>query len=136
MLLAVAGTMALSLEAHAADPQAVGTSRAATALASDSRPATNGLRPLDASVFALGEGSAVIYYTRDPGRADAVRVVTTVGNAPDDVTAPVRFVSYLSPGQTAEISVAGIVGTEPAVLELVYDGTLLTVRPAMARPQG
>ena len=51
-------------------------------------------------------------------------------------TAPVRLVSYLSPGQTAEISIAGIIGTEPAVLELAYDGAFLTVRPATARPQG
>ena len=136
MLLAVAGTMALSLGGHAADLHAVSASRAVIAPTSDSHLAIGGLRPLGASVIALGEGSAVVYYTHDPSRADVVRVVTTVGTAPDSAATPVRFVSYLSPGQKTEISVAGAVGTEPAVLDLAYDGDLLTVWPATARPKG
>jgi hypothetical protein len=64
------------------------------------------------------------------------RVVTTVGTAPDGAATPVRFVSYLSPGQKTEISVAGGVGTEPTVVELAYDGDLLTVWPATARSKG
>jgi hypothetical protein len=45
-------------------------------------------------------------------------------------------VSYLSPGQKAEVSVAGLVGTEPDTLELAYDGTGLAVRPVTSRPEG
>jgi hypothetical protein len=65
-----------------------------------------------------------------------VRVVTTVGTDPDGASTPARFVSYLSPGQKAEISVAGAVDTEPASLELAYDGGLLKVRSVTAQPEG
>ena len=44
--------------------------------------------------------------------------------------------SHLAPGQGAEVSVAGAAGTEPASLELAYDGDLLTVRSVTAQPEG
>ena len=80
-------------------------------------PRDGGVRELDtedARVIALGTGSAVVYYTYDEGGADAVRVVTTVGTDADGAAPPARFVSYLAPGQKAEVSVAGAVGTVPA----------------------
>ena len=137
-LLALAGTLALAGEARAADTQAVDTYLAITGTdsAPDGRPAAGELAPLDPYVVALGAGSAVVYYTYDPEGADVARVVTTIGTDPDGAAAPARFVSYLSPGQKAEVSVAGAVGTEPASLELAYDGGLLTVRPVTAPPQG
>jgi hypothetical protein len=45
-------------------------------------------------------------------------------------------VSHLSPGQKAEVSVAGTAGAGPTALELAYDGGLLTVRSVTARPEG
>lgn len=136
-LLAMAGALALAGGARAADTQAVGTYlTTTTGLPSDGRPAAGELPPLDARVVALGEGSAVVHYTFDEEGADVVRVVTTVRTAPEGAAAPARFVSHLSPGQKAEVSVAGAVGTDPAVLELAYDGGLLTVRSVTAQPEG
>jgi hypothetical protein len=137
-LLALAGTLALAGGARAADTRAVDTHLAITGTgpAPDGRPAAGELRPLDARVVALGAGSAVVYYTYDPEGADVVQVVTTVGTGPDGASTPARFVSYLSPGQKAEVSVAGAVGTEPASLELAYDGGLLAVRTVTAQPEG
>ena len=135
-LLALAGALALAGEARAADTQAVDTYLAITGLVPDDRPAAGELCPLDARVVTLGEDSAVVYYTYDAEGADVVRVVTTVGSDPNGTAAPARFVSYLSPGQKAEVSVAGAVGTEPAVLELAYDGGLLTVWSITAQPEG
>jgi hypothetical protein len=134
-LLTLAGVLALAGEARAADTAAVDTYLAATGLASDGRPAGD-LAPLDPRIVTLGEGSAVVYYTHDADGADVVRVVTTVGTDADGAAAPARFVSYLSPGQKAEVLVAGAVGTEPAVLELAYDGGLLKVRSVTAQPEG
>ncbi|HEX6011312.1 MAG TPA: hypothetical protein VFY87_05790 [Geminicoccaceae bacterium] len=116
--LALAGTLALAGGAHATDTQAAGE-----------------VRPLDARVVALGEGSAVVYYTHGPEGADVARVITTVAADPNGAASPARFVSYLSPGQKAEVSVAGAVGTEPAVLELAYDGGRLAVRSVTAQPE-
>jgi hypothetical protein len=132
-LLTMTGALALAGEAraadtHGADLQAVDTYLAITAASE--------LCPLDARVVALGGGSAVVYYTFDEDGADLVRVVTTVGTDPDGAAAPARFVSHLSPGQKAEVSVAGAVGTEPASLELAYDGGLLTVRPVSREDHG
>jgi hypothetical protein len=45
-------------------------------------------------------------------------------------------VSHLSPGQKAEVTVAGAVGTDPTVLELAYDGGLLTALSVTAQPEG
>jgi hypothetical protein len=78
----------------------------------------------------------VVYHTYDEEGADIVRVVTTVATDPEGAAAPARFVSYLSPGQRAEVAGAGAAGTEPASLELAYDGGLLTVRLAAAQPEG
>ena len=137
-LLATAGVLALAGQARATDTRAADTYLVITGTGSapDGRSAAGELPPLDARVVALGEGSAVVYYTYDPEGADVVRVVTTVGTDPDGTAAPARFVSHLSPGQTAEVSVAGAVGTDPAVLELAYDGGLLTVRSVAAQPEG
>jgi hypothetical protein len=136
-LLAVAGTLAFAGAARAADTRAVDTYLAITGTASApaGRPAAGDLAPLDARVVALGAGSAVVYYdTRDEGRADVVRVVTTVGTDADGAAPPARFVSYLAPGQKAEVSVAGAAGAAPDVIELAYDGRLLAVRPVPAQP--
>jgi hypothetical protein len=94
------------------------------------------IAPLAARVVALGGGSAVVHYTYDEEGADVVRVVTTVGTGPEGAATPARFVSHLSPGQRAEVSVAGAAGTEPEVFELAYDGGLLTVRSITAQPEG
>lgn len=133
-LLALTGALTLAGTARAADTQAIDTYLAITASAPAARPA-GGLAPLDARVIALGTGSAVVYYTYDEGGADAVRVVTTVGTDADGTAPPARFVSYLAPGQTAEVSVAGAVGSAPAALELAYDGVRLAVRSVTARPE-
>ena len=139
-LLATAGVLALAGQARATDTRAADTYLAITGTGSapDGRPAAGELAPLDARVVALGEGSAVVHYTYDPDGADVVRVVTTVGTEAGGAAAPARFVSHLSPGQKAEVSVAGAAGTEPAVLELAYEGGLLRVRSvaAAARPEG
>jgi hypothetical protein len=136
-LLALASTVALTGAAHAADTRAaVDTYLAITSTGSaPAGRADDGLCPLDARVVALGTGSAVVYYTYDPEGADVIRVVTTVGTETDGASPSARFVSYLAPGQKAEVSVAGAVGTEPARLELAYDGDQLAVRPARERPQ-
>ncbi len=42
--------------------------------------------------------------------------------------------SYLAPGQKAEVSVATAAGAAPDVIELAYDGRLLAVRPVPAQP--
>ena len=139
-LLAMAGALALAGEARAADTRAVDTYLAVTGTGSapDARPAAGELPPLAARVVTLGEGSAVVYYTYDPEGDDVVRVVTTVGTGPGGAAAPARLVSHLSPGQRAEVSVAGAAGAALAVLELAYDGGLLRVRSvaAAARPEG
>ena len=137
LLASLAGSLTLAGEARAADAQAVDTYLAITGTGSapDGRLAAGELPPLDARVVALGGGTAVVYYTHDE-RGDVVRVVTTVGTGPEDAAAPARFVSYLSPGQKAEVSVAGAVGTDPTVLELAYDGGLLTALSVTAQPEG
>jgi len=138
LLASLAGSLTLAGEARAADAQAVDTYLAITGTGSapDGRLAAGELPPLDARVVALGGRSVVVYYTYDEEGADVVRVVTTVGTGPEDAAAPARFVSYLSPGQKAEVSVAGAVGTDPIVLELAYDGGLLTARSVTAQPEG
>ena len=134
-LLAVMGALALAGHARADGTQAADTYFAIAAAAPDGQAVGSWLCPLDAHVVALGEGSAVVYYTYDAEGADVVRVVTTVATDPDGAAAPTRFVSYLSPGQKAEVAVAGAVGTAPAVLELAYDGVYLAVRSAAAQPE-
>ena len=138
LLASLAGSLTLAGEARAADAQAVDTYLAITGTGSapDGRLAAGELPPLDARVVALGGRSAVVYYTYDEAGADVVRVVTTVGTGPEGAAAPARFVSHLSPGQRAEVSVAGAVGTDPTVLELAYDGGLLTARSVTAQPEG
>ncbi|HEY0134915.1 MAG TPA: hypothetical protein VGB85_12565, partial [Nannocystis sp.] len=59
-----------------------------------------------------------------------------VGTGPEGAATPARFVNHLSPGQSAEVSVAGAAGTRLDVLELAYDGGLLTVRSVTAQPEG
>jgi hypothetical protein len=138
LLALLAGSLALPGGARAADTEAVDIYLAitGTSWAPAGRPAPSELPPLDARVVALGEGSAVVHYTFDEEGTDVVHVVTTVATGPDGAAAPARFVSHLSPGQRAEVSVAGAVGTEPASLELAYDGGLLTVRSVLAQPEG
>ena len=134
--LALTGALALAGTARAADTRAVDTYLATTGTAPDDRPAAGGPAPLEARVVALGTGSAVVYYTRDEGGADVVRVVTTVGTDAEGAAPAARFVSHLAAGQRAEVSVAGPAGTAPAALELAYDGVRLAVRPATAaRPE-
>jgi hypothetical protein len=130
-LLALTGALTLAGTARAADTRATDTYLAITAAA----PAADGLAPLEARVVALGTGSAVVYYTREDGEADAVRVVTTVGTDAEGAAPPARFVSHLAAGQRAEVSVAGPAATAPAALELAYDGVRLAVRPAAAQPR-
>lgn len=132
-LLAAAATLALAGGAHAAATQAADSYLAITGSVPEGSPAAEELAPLNAYVVSLGEGSAVAYYTFDVDGADLVRVVTTVATG---VGGPARLVSYLSPGQKAEVSLAGAVGTDPTVLELAYNGGLLEVRSITAQPEG
>jgi hypothetical protein len=134
-LLATVGALTLASPARAADLQAADTYLAVTGVAPRSQ-GVGELRPLQARAVALGEGSAVVYYTYDAEAANVVRVVTTIATDRDGAAAPTRFVSYLAPGQKAEVSVAGAAGTEPDTLELAYDGTGLAVRSVTSRPQG
>ncbi len=136
LLASLAGSLTLAGEARAADAQAVDTYLAITGTGSapDGRLAAGELPPLDARVVALGGRSAVVYYTYNEEGADVVRVVTTVGTDLGGAAAPARFVSHLSPGQKAEVSVAGAAGAAPDVIELAYDGRLLAVRPVPAQP--
>jgi hypothetical protein len=137
LLASLAGSLTLAGEARAADAQAVDTYLAITGTGSapDGRLAAGELPPLDARVVALG-GAPPSSTTRTTRRGDVVRVVTTVGTGPEGAAAPARFVSHLSPGQRAEVSVAGAVGTDPTVLELAYDGGLLTALSVTAQPEG
>lgn len=139
LLASLAGSLTLAGEARAADAQAVDTYLAITGTGSapDGRLAAGELPPLDARVVALGEGTAVVYYEHDAtGGGDALRVVTTVVAGPGGSAAPARFVSHLSPGQRAEVAVAGAVGAGPTALELAYDGGLLTALSVTAQPEG
>ncbi len=136
LLALLAGSSALPGGAHAADTQAADAYLAITGLAPGGRVPAGAPCPLDARVVALGEGTAVVYYTYDEEGADALRVVTTVVAGPGGSAAPARFVSRLAPGQRAEVSAAGAAGTGPAWLELAYDGGLLTVRSVTAQPEG
>ena len=145
--LATAGALAFAGQALAGQALAYDTRPAdaylaitGTGPAPDGRPTADAPRPLDARVVALGEGTAVVYYTYDEEGGDALRVVTTVVAGPGGSAAAARFVSHLTPGQRAEVSAAGPAGTGPASLELAYDGGRLVVRPvpvgAQAGPQG
>ena len=135
-LLALTGAIVLAGTAHAADTRAVDTYLAITGSAPAGRADADGLHPLVARVVTLGEGSAVIYYTHDAQEGDVARVITTLRTDRDGTSPSARFVSYLAPGQKAEVSVAGAVGSEAPSLELAYDGGLLTVRSASAQPEG
>ena len=133
--LVLAGALASAGPALAGGPQPVDTYLAITGLAADGQLRAGELRPLQARVATLGEGgaSAVVYYTVEG--AD-FRVVTTLGTDQDGAAPPARLVSYLAPGQKAEVTVAGAVGTEPAVLEIDRVGDRLVVRPAPIKPEG
>jgi hypothetical protein len=122
LFLAVVGVLALVGQASAGS-------------ASRAEAAADMLCPLTARVVALGTGSAVVYYAYDPKGRNIIRVVTTIGTDLDGAAPPARFVSYLTPGQKAEVSVAGPVGTEPVVLELTYDKGGLALRSVPAQPK-
>ncbi|MFO1035320.1 MAG: hypothetical protein U1E45_00620 [Geminicoccaceae bacterium] len=128
LLLAALGASALMGAAHATNIRAVDTYLSATG----SAPAGDFLRPAAVRVLPLGPVTATVYYIRDGEPAGAVRVVTTIAAAPDGV--PARFVSHLTKGERAEVSVAGPVGSEPMAVELAYDGDLLKVS-ALTEPQ-
>lgn len=135
-LLALTSLLALAGTAQAAGPQAAVAPQPALAGAALADRAEDGsLNPLDARVVALGAGSAVVYYTYDPAGSEVIRVVTTLGTDPAGAGPSARFVSYLAPGQTAEVSVATLADALPAAVELAYDGDRLTVRPVRERPQ-
>jgi hypothetical protein len=81
------------------------------------------LKPLQAGSYVLGSQSVSVFYTVD---GDTYEVVATL--APVAGTgAPIRFVGFLRPGQSALIS-AGAFGTaaEPDTLELVHKGDRLS----------
>jgi hypothetical protein len=82
------------------------------------------LKPLEAGTFLLGSQSVSIYYTVS---GDTYEVVATVAAENGTSGAPIRFVGFLQPGQTALIS-AGQFGTAtaPDTLELVHKGDLLS----------
>jgi hypothetical protein len=81
------------------------------------------LKPLQAGTFVLGSQSVSVYYTAS---GDTYEVVATI--APSGATgAPIRFVGYLQPGQSALIS-AGAFETvaRPDTLKLVHNGDRLS----------
>ena len=82
------------------------------------------LQPLQAGTFELGTHTVSVYYTANE---DAYEVVATIMTGDGASGAPIRFVGFLRPGQKALVS-AGEFGTtaEPAVLELVHRGNLLS----------
>jgi hypothetical protein len=81
------------------------------------------LKPMEAGTFVLGSQSVSIYYTAS---GDIYEVVATVAPDGGGSGAPIRFVSFLEPGQKALIS-AGHFGSAaaPLALELVHDGDSL-----------
>lgn len=136
--LALAGSLALTGEAFAADTTkaAVDSYLAITGTVADaaSPVASNRgdkLVPLKPRVFAFGSGTAFVSYTLDAERNDVARIVTII--VADDSTVPVRFVTHLTPGQKAEVSVADpdadAAGVETPRLDLAYDQGVVTVRP-------
>jgi hypothetical protein len=133
--LVLAGALASAGPALAGGPQPVDTYLAITGLAADDQRRARELRPLHAHVAVLGEGgaSAVVHYTVQG--AD-FRVVTTLGTDQDGTAPPARLVSYLAPGQKAEVTVADAVGTEPAILEIDRVGDRLVVRSTPIKAEG
>jgi hypothetical protein len=85
------------------------------------------LKPLEAGAFVLGTHAVSVYYTVSGGTYE---VVTTIAPNGGSSGAPIRFVGFLEPGQTALIS-AGQFGTTvgPDTLELVHRGNLLSATP-------
>ena len=119
-LLAMAGVLALSVEARAADTQAVDTHLTGPAPDSTTRAET----PAQGSavVTPLGAGaSAVTYWVDEPER---FRVVTTVATVHadevgrEDGHAIVRLSTILRPGQTQTISVPGPDGSPPYAMRI------------------
>jgi hypothetical protein len=81
------------------------------------------LKPLQAGTFVLGAQSVSIFYTVS---GDTYEVVATLAPSAS-AGAPIRFVGFLQPGQSALIS-AGEFGTaaQPETLELVHQGDRLS----------
>jgi hypothetical protein len=83
------------------------------------------LQPLQAGTFVLGAQSVSIYYIVS---GDTYEVVTTIAPDAGGAGAPIRFVGFLQPGQKALVSAGQFSTTvEPATLELVHQGNLLSV---------
>jgi hypothetical protein len=81
------------------------------------------LKPLEAGAFVLGSQSVSVYYTASGDTYEVVATIAPTGAA----GAPIRFVGWLQPGQSALIS-AGEFGTvvEPDTLMLVHEGDRLS----------
>jgi hypothetical protein len=80
------------------------------------------LKPLQAGIFALGSQSVSVYYTAS---GDTYEVVATIAPS-DGFGAPIRFVGWLEPGQSALISAGAFeAAAEPDTLELVHKGDRL-----------
>ena len=133
--LVLAGALTAAGPALADGPQPVDTYLAITGLMAENHLRADELQPLQASIAMLGEGgaSAVVYYTLE---GTDFRVVTTLGTDQDGAAPPAQLVSYLAPGQKAEITVANAAGTEPALLEIDRVGDRLVVRPTPIKPEG
>lgn len=85
------------------------------------------LKPLEAGTFVLGTHTVSIYYTATD---DTYEVVTTIVAGADASGAPIRFVGFLRPGQKALVSAGQFETTaEPATLELVHQGNVLSATP-------
>jgi hypothetical protein len=82
------------------------------------------LQPMEAGTFVLGDQAVSIYYTVS---GDTYEVIATIAPDGGGAGAPIRFVGFLEPGQTALIS-AGHFGStaEPPTLELVHQGSALS----------
>jgi hypothetical protein len=132
--LAMAGTLALAGQAHAADVLLVDKHLAITELASDVR--AQPFRPVSGAgvVTALGAGSsAVTYWVDEP---EGFRVVTTIDTAHlgeasgEDRHAVVRLSTILRPGQTQAISVPGPIGSPSSEMLIRRLGDRVEVRAA------
>jgi hypothetical protein len=132
--LAIAGTLALAGQAHAADTLPANTYLAAPGLASDAQIHSFRADPGTGVVTALGTGaSAVTYWVDEP---EGFRVVTTIDTAHlgeaggEDRHAVVRLSTILRPGQTQVISVPGPIGSPPSEMLIRRLGDRVEVRAA------
>ena len=127
-LLAMAGTLALA--GGTDNPLTPYPTRVDGSNARRSFPGIAELCPLDSHVEALGKGNAVVRYTYDPEGADMCPPSSRPSGSGQDGAwfLDRQFVTYLTPGETAEVSATGGVDSNQDALELAYDGGVPSVQ--------